>query len=882
MALVPAGSAERFVGIDGGRVRVLESTGASGSGRAPLVLIHGGGTDSAGTSWYDVYAALGGDRRVVGLDLPGFGGTEVAPVGAAPELADFVARGRRAAETSRAVVAGVPMGGAVALRWRLPAPVAGRGPGADRPTCDWFRSCATGSLQLAAWLAARLPDQLLVPLARLASTAGRGARSRRWCTTAPAAAGGGRRVRREAGRPRAGLGDARYNQASLVPGRCATTCCRVDRVTVPTRPPAGDRRRRWSIRRAPPGQPTDAGAPGGAGARVRALGPARVPDRFLAEVRRCLAGRGARLPARSAILGRHADAPATVALVTLGCARNEVDSEELAGRLAADGLRLVAEPADADVVLVNTCGFVEAAKKDSVDTLLAAADLKDDGRTRGRGRRRLPRRAVRRPSWPRRCRRPTPSSASTTTPTCRTGSARSSPASGTCPHARGTAARCCRSRLPTGRPRRSPGTRAACPTARPRPAAPGRCGTGSTDGADGAAQARVRLRPALHVLRHPGVPRRLRVPAAGRGAGRGPLAGRPRACASSSWSARTRPSYGKDLGDLRLLETAAARPGGRRRPRPGPGVLPAAGRDAARPGRRHDRPPRVAPYFDLSFQHAAPAVLRRMRRFGDPDPFLALVEQIRAAAPQAGIRSNVIVGFPGETEADLEQLHDFLVAARAGRRRRVRLLRRGRHRGGPARPKLTADGDRGPAHRHRGPGRGADQPARGGPGRRARRGPGRGGATAPSTAGPPTRAPRSTAPYACSTRRPVQSGQLPGRDGRGQRGCRPGGRGDGWNGEQRAAPAPRRRRAALDSSDAVPRVQPLERAQRADRVPHRAGPGLRLDAAGPSRRARLAAAAPPRVFALAILTDSLDGYLARSTTSSPSSASWPTRSPTRR
>ena len=71
----------------------------------------------------------------------------------------------------------------------------------------------------------------------------------------------------------------------------------------------------------------------------------------------------------------------TVALVTLGCARNEVDSEELAGRLAADGWELVEDAADADVAVVNTCGFVEAAKKDSVDALLEANDLKDHGRT---------------------------------------------------------------------------------------------------------------------------------------------------------------------------------------------------------------------------------------------------------------------------------------------------------------------------------------------------------------------------------------------------------------------------------------------------------------------------------------------------------------------
>jgi tRNA A37 methylthiotransferase MiaB len=74
--------------------------------------------------------------------------------------------------------------------------------------------------------------------------------------------------------------------------------------------------------------------------------------------------------------------------------------------------------------------------------------------------------------------------------------------------------------------------------------------------------------------------------------------------------------------------------------------------------------PGVARYFDLSFQHASGSVLRSMRRFGDADRFLALIEQIRALAPEAGIRSNFIVGFPGETEADTAILQDFLVAAR--------------------------------------------------------------------------------------------------------------------------------------------------------------------------------------------------------------------------
>src|SRR3954453_13817129 len=69
-----------------------------------------------------------------------------------------------------------------------------------------------------------------------------------------------------------------------------------------------------------------------------------------------------------------ASAPRRVAVVTLGCARNEVDSEELAGRLAAEGYDLVDDADDADAVLVNTCGFIETAKKDSVDAILAATD----------------------------------------------------------------------------------------------------------------------------------------------------------------------------------------------------------------------------------------------------------------------------------------------------------------------------------------------------------------------------------------------------------------------------------------------------------------------------------------------------------------------------
>jgi MiaB/RimO family radical SAM methylthiotransferase len=123
-------------------------------------------------------------------------------------------------------------------------------------------------------------------------------------------------------------------------------------------------------------------------------------------------------------------------------------------------------------------------------------------------------------------------------------------------------------------------------------------------------------------------------------------------------------SYGKDLGDLRALESLLPRlaaiegiewirvsylqPAELR-----PSLLTAI---ATTPG--------VVPYFDLSFQHAATGVLRRMKRFGSTESFVDLLGQARALAPTGGSRSNVIVGFPGETEDDLVELERFLTLAR--------------------------------------------------------------------------------------------------------------------------------------------------------------------------------------------------------------------------
>ena len=122
-------------------------------------------------------------------------------------------------------------------------------------------------------------------------------------------------------------------------------------------------------------------------------------------------------------------------------------------------------------------------------------------------------------------------------------------------------------------------------------------------------------------------------------------------------------SYGKDFGNLRALERLlpelAAIPGIVRvrlsylQPAElRPGLVEAI---CTMPG--------VAAYFDLSFQHASGVVLRRMRRFGDGRRFIELLRSIRELAPHAGARSNVIVGFPGETRADVAELERFLESA---------------------------------------------------------------------------------------------------------------------------------------------------------------------------------------------------------------------------
>ncbi|WP_042386234.1 30S ribosomal protein S12 methylthiotransferase RimO [Streptacidiphilus melanogenes] len=364
----------------------------------------------------------------------------------------------------------------------------------------------------------------------------------------------------------------------------------------------------------------------------------------------------------------------TVALVTLGCARNEVDSEELAGRLEADGWELVADAAEADVAVVNTCGFVEAAKKDSVDALLEANDLKGHGRTQAvvavgcMAERYGKELAEALPEADAVLGFDDYADIAERLQTILSGGQHVS-------------------HVPRDRRKLLPLSPVERQTAADAVAIPGHGETPAetkiADLPDGLAPAsgprtlRRRLddSPVASVKLASGCDRRCSFCAipAFRGSF---LSRRPSDVLNETrWLAEqgvrevmlvseNNTSYGKDLGDIRLLESLLpelAAVDGVERVRVSY-LQPAE----MRPGLIDvlTSTPGVAPYFDLSFQHSAPNVLRRMRRFGDTDRFLELLDQIRAKAPEAGVRSNFIVGFPGETEDDLAELERFLTNAR--------------------------------------------------------------------------------------------------------------------------------------------------------------------------------------------------------------------------
>lgn len=352
-----------------------------------------------------------------------------------------------------------------------------------------------------------------------------------------------------------------------------------------------------------------------------------------------------------AIVPQVEDEGRTVALVTLGCARNEVDSEELAARLGGGGWRLT-DSEDADVIVINTCGFVDAAKKDSIDTVLAAADSGKKVVAVGCLAERYGEQLA------------------ASLPEADAVLGFESYADIAARLDDVAAGRAITPHTPRDRRTLLPIAPAARAVAVAEVAVPGHAWLSTSS-----ARTRLSSGPLAYLKLASGCDRKCSfcaIPSF-----RGSFVSRPPAelIDEAAWLASTgareivlvsenSTSYGKDLGDLRSLERLL------------PEIAAVDGVERVRVAYLQPaelRPslleviattPGVAPYFDLSFQHASPAVLRRMRRFGSTEAFLDLLSQARVLAPEAGARSNVIVGFPGETEDDVAELERFLTAAR--------------------------------------------------------------------------------------------------------------------------------------------------------------------------------------------------------------------------
>ena len=349
--------------------------------------------------------------------------------------------------------------------------------------------------------------------------------------------------------------------------------------------------------------------------------------------------------------------PRRVALLTLGCARNEVDSEELAARLDAGGWQVSTDAEGADVVVVNTCGFVEKAKQDSIETLLAAADTGAKVVAAGCMAERYGKELA-----------------------------------GSLPEAQAVlgfddypdiAARLdsvlAGERFDSHTPRDRRELLPLTPVERQgtKVVVPGHATVDEHTPAHLRQVLRRRLDngPVASLKLASGCDRRCAfcaIPAF-----RGAFVSRDpqELLAEAEWLAKSgvrelvlvsenSTSYGKDLGDPRLLEKLL------------PQLAAVAGIVRVRASYlqpAETRPglveviattPGVAAYYDLSFQHSSEPLLRRMRRFGSTERFLELLDSARALAPAAGARSNFIVGFPGETKQDVQELTRFLTEAR--------------------------------------------------------------------------------------------------------------------------------------------------------------------------------------------------------------------------
>jgi ribosomal protein S12 methylthiotransferase len=300
--------------------------------------------------------------------------------------------------------------------------------------------------------------------------------------------------------------------------------------------------------------------------------------------------------------------PARYWIETLGCPKNQVDSDKLVGTLEADGLTVATRPEDADVVVVNTCAFIEAARQESIDTVLALSESRRPGArlvvTGCLAERYGQELAAALPEADAVAGFGVPVSL---TPKVPRFDLLNLPRP--------------RSRVPWAYVKVAEGCDRAC----------GFCAIPSFRG-------KQRSRSVEHILDEV---EQLEV-------------------AEVVLVAQDLASYGRDLG----------RPGGAERgPRAIVSLVQAVAQRVARTRLLYLYPSELddalvdtvcatgVPYFDLSLQHASKPLLRRMRRWGDGERFLGRIRAIRARDPEAAFRSSFIVGYPGETEDD----HDLLL-----------------------------------------------------------------------------------------------------------------------------------------------------------------------------------------------------------------------------
>jgi ribosomal protein S12 methylthiotransferase RimO len=317
----------------------------------------------------------------------------------------------------------------------------------------------------------------------------------------------------------------------------------------------------------------------------------------------------------------------TVWLTTLGCAKNEVDSEKIRGMISGAGYTTADSPASADVVMVNTCAFIEAARRESIDTILELADDKRDD-------------------------------ASLVVVGCMA-QRYESELTEALPEAdaiigldrypelvdRLDAMRHW-TPLTIGSVRRSH-MDILYETRRPTPTMPWAY-LKVAEGCDKVCtfcaipQFRGKQRS-----RHP---KNIRDEAIELVAG---------GVSEIGLVAQDLAAFGRDTGEgdiVSLIRSISAVEGLRRLrlfylyPKE---IRPALIEEMA-------ANPRIADYFDLSLQHSSPTLLRAMRRAGSGDAHRLLVQSIRAVAPDASLRSSFIVGFPGETDDDVDELAAFL------------------------------------------------------------------------------------------------------------------------------------------------------------------------------------------------------------------------------